>query len=40
MTASCFPTLSHLLSPRAINDSADIGSPWLPVEMMHTLLGG
>jgi hypothetical protein len=34
-TVSCSPNFSHLLSPRAISPSADIGSPCDPVEMMQ-----
>ena len=30
------PMVSHRFSPLAMRVSADIGSPWLPVEITHT----
>ena len=39
-TTSPSPTRSHLLSPVAINERADIGSPWEPVEITHISPGG
>ena len=38
-TTSSGRRCSHLLSPAAISDRADIGSPWDPVETTHTLPG-
>ena len=40
ITTSSSPMRSHLFSPVAISDSADIGSPWEPVEITHTSPGG
>ena len=40
MTTSSSPMRSHLFSPVAISDNADIGSPWEPVEITHTSPGG
>ena len=39
-TTSPAPTRSHLLSPVAISERADIGSPWEPVEITHISPGG
>ena len=40
MTMSPFFSLTALWSPEAILARADIGSPWLPVVMMTSLLSG
>ena len=40
MTVSPSPILSQRFSPAAIRARADIGSPWLPVEMTHTSPSG
>jgi hypothetical protein len=34
-TTSSSPMRSHLLSPVAISERADMGSPWEPVEITH-----
>ena len=39
-TTSSSPMRSHLFSPVAMSESADIGSPWDPVEITHTWPGG
>ena len=39
-TTSSSPMRSHLLSPVAISESADIGSPCEPVEITHISPGG
>jgi hypothetical protein len=39
ITVSSGVRVSQRLSEFAISDSADMGSPWLPVEMMHTSPG-
>ncbi len=39
ITVSCWSSLSHLLSAEAMRASADMGSPWEPVEITHTRPG-
>ncbi len=39
-TVSSSVTCSHLFSPVAMSDSADIGSPWDPEEITHTCSAG
>ena len=39
MTVSLSPNFTHLLSPRASNESADIGSPCEPVARINTSAG-
>ncbi len=40
ITVSVSPILTHLFSPRPNKASADMGSPWEPVEITHTWPGG